>query len=108
MKNEVVNNMETLKCIAEKLCDTDGETITFTNMFETSGEVNDSEDWKNTIHYYRIKMECTVVKNEEEYEMYVKYGIIDYYDWEIGENEYKNTESVATKYKLLTEMKEIL
>ena len=83
-------NINTLKSIAEELCSTEGVPITFCNTYETSGESKDSKDWYNTIHFYRIKMYSTVTKNENMYTMDVRYGIEDYYDWELGLKGYED------------------
>lgn len=97
LNNDFENCINNLEYIAEELCHTDGVPVTFTNTFESSGEVNDNKDWHNAMHYYRIKMECTAVKNGNDFEMDLKYGIVDYYDWALGLANYGDSFSEFTE-----------
>ncbi len=79
MKKKLENNIKNNIKIAEQL--EISEPVTFVNIIEDSGEAIEG-DWKATMHFYRIKMHCTVIKVENRYQMNMKYGIVDYYDWD--------------------------
>ena len=97
MKQDFENTIETLKYVAEEFCHTDGVPITFTNIFESSGKVEDNKDWKNAMHYYRIKIKCKAIKNGDDFTMDLRYGIIDYYDWDLEPIDYEDDLSGFTK-----------
>ena len=82
IEEKMKQNISEAKYIAERLGLSNGETITFSNVFETSGQTQEKGDWYLTLNRYRIKMECIVSREEKNYIMNVRYGIIDYYDWE--------------------------
>lgn len=84
MKEKFENNIKIAIDITEKLNISENVEITFINTIEDSGTAtkDSGNDWHLALNKYRIKMQCTVVKiGEIKYEMRMKYGIEDYYDW---------------------------
>lgn len=75
--NEVIN-------VAEKMNMSESTQLTFSRTTEDSGIATKKGglDWHATLNQYRIRMQCAVEKNEDNYQINMKYGIIDYYDWE--------------------------
>lgn len=83
MKEKLKNNANAVMNIVEKLGIDENTPITFYNIIEDSGEVkNSNSDWYLTLHYYRIKIQGTVTKEENDYHLEMRYGLVDYYDWE--------------------------
>ncbi len=84
MKIKLEKNINAAINVAEKMNISDNTQVTFSNTTEDSGKATfeGDTDWYVTLHQYRIRMRCTVLKNGDNYQMSMKYGIIDYYDWE--------------------------
>ncbi len=92
MKEKLVNNIKSIKNIAEKICIDENTPITFYNIVEDTGAAEKREnstekevDWFLTLHNYRIKMECTAIRVQNNYKLKIKYGLVDYYDWKVLE-----------------------
>lgn len=84
MKEKLEENIDTAIKVVEKMNIPENAPIIFNNVTEDSGKATRSGnlDWYITLHWYRIKMRCKVIKNGDNYQMSMTYGIIDYYDWE--------------------------
>ncbi|MCI9039571.1 MAG: hypothetical protein HFJ29_06870, partial [Clostridia bacterium] len=87
MKIQLEENIDTVIKVAEKMNIPENTQIIFSNMTEDSGNATRSAniDWYITLHFYRIKMRCSVIRNGDDYQMSMTYGIVDYYDWETAE-----------------------
>lgn len=92
MKERFGQNIKTIINVAEKLKIENGETINFYNITEDYNDTSEDnsikdKDWHLAIGTYRIKMQCTVTRNDNEYQLNLKYGLVDYYDWLKDEND---------------------
>lgn len=79
---------------AEQYCLNEGEKINFytKSEIESVADKDNGMDWFLAVNKYRIKMGATAYKTGDNYTMTVSYGMQDYYDWRITEQE---------EYKLL-------
>ena len=80
----------------------DEDYITFCNVEEASGEVlpGTALDWYLTVHNYRIKTENCFFRINDFYKLNLKFGLIDYYDWEKGDPEYSDSVEEMAKEAL--------
>ncbi len=81
--NSVINGAELFQSV------NDNNSVVFSNIIEDSATVSkeSSMDWHLAINNYRIKSESTFSKIGTSYTLKLRYGIIDYYDWNKGNNQ---------------------
>lgn len=95
VRQKFIENINGIINIAEKLNVVESLPITIYNTIEDTGEalrqseyIDSEMDWFLTINKYRIRIESTIIKKENTYQLEMKYGLIDYYDWKTVRNHY--------------------
>lgn len=93
VRNKLLSNIDEAIEASEKFCVNDNTTVTFYNESEDSGTAykqssyTDSEaDWYLLVNNYRIKIQGTATRNGNTYELHMRYGLEDYYDWRVVDN----------------------
>ena len=104
MRQKFIKNINSMISIAEKINIIENSPVTFYNAVEDTGEASkqseymDSEmDWFLTINRYRIKMKGTIVKFENNYQLEVRYGLVDYYDWKTIKENYDSYREILNE-----------
>ena len=93
MREKLIGNIDDAIEAAEKFCVNSNTSVTFYNETEDHGiayrqdSLTDLEaDWYLAVNQYRIKMQCSVTRSGNSYQMQLRYGMIDYYDWHVADN----------------------
>lgn len=91
MQQDLEKNINIIKQVTKRFGIPENSSITFCNSIERAGGTSiyhgtDATDWFITLGTYRIKMQCTVTKNKNKYELNMRYGLEDYYDWNRDED----------------------
>lgn len=104
MKEKFRKNIEGIIKIVNKLNIENGSRVILNNDSEDSSIAQDEDigkeedvdkdtDWYATLGKYRIKIEAVITKNENKYELKIRYGIVDYYDW-LNDKNYETYEEI--------------
>lgn len=82
IKDKIRKNIENVLNVAEILNVDENVPVTFYNMIEDTGKTKKEEgDWHLALGQYRIKIQSTVTRRENDYKLDMRYQIIDYYNW---------------------------
>lgn len=90
MQRTLIDNVNNAMSAAEKLDIDENVVVKFYNVTENNAIVEQPIDWNETLNRYRIKTENTVKRNGDSYELIIRYGIEDYYDWDSKLTEIKD------------------